>query len=881
MKRDLVLFAAIVVSALIIPAAARAATFTATLNQSALTSGTSNLLVNFTISNPSAGIGQVMITIPSQVTYSSPDGLTNNGNGTWSTSMLPTTAYWYNATASPTIASGASASFWFRLTTSTVSGSYNFNVSTNDSSGIYVSENVTVSISDLTPPGFIANTTSPSTPQYGPSKNYTFNATCPDNVAVAWVKFEWNGAINYTNYGGGALSNVSNQSLDGYGITLSDLLPGNYTWKWFAGDSFNESTGGLGVYNVTKAYNPMTMYFNGNAATGYTINWGNPINVTGVGQSVTLYTNVTGGGMQPGINPYTSSSLPIGSYSFTMNSTGNANYSANVTCCTYILRVRAPPPSYSVSTTIPTTWYLNAFALFNITWSDLNDATAFSVALLQHNATGTATNYTMTRITGTNKSTYALNATQPMVLSWRVFANNSAGSWNATTLTESTVAKITPGLALSVVPSWSVLRGVQTSVACTSDAGGATIYLYRNGVAMSNPDIQTLATSDYVYWCNTSTTANYSSSSVTNMLRVLSYAADISFTKADTLVAVTRESTNGTVVVVKNVGNASQPMNITVDNITSSWYTINATSATVASGYSAAFLVNFTPPASAAIADYAGTFRAMTTNRSITSGFVLRVMPAVGDVAAISTQLSDYRASVDSLLTDIREMKADAGLTNQTSSEQKAAEAGQKLDQAAQAIASGDYFGAQQLLDAAQALIAGAESDLAAEKQASASQIQQAQATEWTTWIVAAVVAIAVLVLAFLLWPGRGYSARTGSYTFKSPAEKGKQAVGDMKDRLDSLADKLPGMKKSFAPQKMQPQQQLQQPSFQPDVFAPKSVDYSFKPKHMIPVAGRFAAQPQPPQMVKQPFLESVARKLSQLKDMLKGRKEEVEIRER
>lgn len=872
-RRYVLLIAAAALSVMLAAGAVRAADFTATLEQSTLNAGTSNLLVNFTVSGPTADVGQVKVTPPAEITYYGGDYGTTSG-GTWSSTLLPTTAYWYNTTVTQTIASGASASFWFRVTTAstgTLPASYNFNISAVDAVGAYASKNVAVAVQDMSAPVFSANTTTPSAPvKYGPAKNYTFNATCTDNVAVAWVKFEWNGATNYTNYGGGA---VSNQSSGGYGITLSDTLPGNYTWKWFAADtSANESTGGLGVYNITKSDNPMVMYFNGNAATEYTANHGSTINVTGGGQAVTLFRNGT-----PVSNPYVDI-LPIQDYAFKANSSGNANYSANATGVTYVLRVITPPPSYAVSTTIPTTWKLNVYAFFNITWSDLNDANAFSVALLQHNATGTYTNYTMTRITGTNISTYGLNVTEPMVLSWRAYANNSYDSWNATALTNVTVGKITPTLALSAMPSWSVLRGVQTAIACTSDAGGATIYLYRDGVSVSNPDIQTLATSDYVYWCNTSATANYSSSSVTSLLRVLSYAADISFTKADALVSVTKGSTNGTTVVVKNVGNASQPMNVTIDNITSSWYSINATSATVSPGYSAAFLVNFTPPASAAITDYAGTFRAMTTNRSITSGFVLRVMPASSDLASISAQLSDYRISIESLLEDIREMKEDAGLTNQTSSEQKAADAGQKLDQASQAIASGDYFGAQQLIDAAQALIAGAESDLAAEKQASASQIQQTQASKWTTWIVAAVVAIAVLALAFLLWPGKGYSARTGNYTFKSPAEKGKQAVGDVRDRIDSLADKLPGMKRSFAPQKLQPQQPGQQPSFQPDVFAPKSVDYSFKPKQMISVAGRFAAQPQPPQVVKRPFLESVAQKLSQLKDMLKGKKEEVEL---
>jgi hypothetical protein len=861
----------------LLAAPAYAATFTAALGQSTINAGTSNVLVNFTISNPSVDIAQVNFTLPSGFTYYGGGSDTNVSNTVASFSPTPMPS-WYNTTTTALVAASGTGYFWFHVTTpsvGTLPGSYPFNVSTYDSAGAFALNNVSVTVQDISAPGFSANTTSPSTPvKYGPAKNYTFNATCTDNVAMAWVKFEWNGLTNYTNYGGGA---VSNQSSGGYGIVLSDLLPGNYTWKWFASDtSANESTGGLGVYNVTKGDNPIVVYFNGNAATSYTISQGSTINITATGSDISLFKNGTGV-----VNPYIDL-LPIGDYAFKANSSGNANYSANATGVTYTLRVITPPPSYSVSTTIPTTWYLNAFALFNIAWSDLNDANAFSVALIQLNYTGTATNYTMTRITSTNTSTYALNITQPMVLSWRVFANNSAGSWNATTLTESTIAKITPNLTLSVVPNWDVLRGVQTSVACASDSGGVTLAFYRNGVSVSNPDIQTLATGYYVYVCNNTATTNYSTYSVTKMLRVLSYAADISFVRADAMVTVPKNSSNTTVVVVKNVGNATQPVNITIDNITSSWYKLNATTVNVASGYTTAFLVNFTPPATADIKDYAGVFIVMTTNRTITSGFVLRILPKADDKTAISSQLSEYRANVTLLLEDISRMKTDAGLTNQTSSEQKALEAKQKIEQAEGYVAAGDYFNAQQLFSSIETLIAGAVSDLAAEKQATETQEQQVQKTEWTTWIIVAVVAIAVLVLAYLLWPGRGYSPRTSSYTFKSPAERSKEAVSELKDRIESLGSKIPGVpKKSFAPQKLQPQvPPLRYPSYEPQLYRPKPVGYSFRPKPMVPVAGRFAAQQQPLKLVKPSFLEAVTQKLSSIKDMFKPKKEEVELGE-
>jgi hypothetical protein len=192
-------------------------------------------------------------------------------------------------------------------------------------------------------------------------------------------------------------------------------------------------------------------------------------------------------------------------------------------------------------------------------------------------------------------------------------------------------------------------------------------------------------------------------------------------------------------------------------------------------------------------------------------------------------------------------------------------------------MAAGDYFSAHQLLESIKTLIAGAESDLAAERVVQQSEQQQVHNIEWTRWLTIAAVAVIVLVLAYLLLPLRGYSPRTGSYSFKSPTERGKETVSDLKDKIETFGNKLPGMpKRSFAPAKLQPQpQQMQQQSYQPDVFQPKSVGYSFKPKPRIPVTGRFVAQPQTLNAVKAGFVEGITQKLSAVKDAFKPKKKE------
>ncbi len=778
-----------VICFLAIATSARAASFDSSVEPSTIDVG--NVLVNFTVNNTDVAIVQVNFTLPSGFSYYGVvRGTTSNG------SFLPTPPRWYNETTSDIIANGGDGKFWFKVTTPSTGAfprSFEFNVTTTDADGGFNSTNVSVTVDDQSAPIWSENSTSPSSPTaYVLNRSYIFNVTWIDNVALNHVDFEWDGTTNYTNTSSPAVESLGSGK---YSITLLDLPQDNYTYKWYANDSLNgaENSTGTLVFNVTKADNPIIIYLNGNATHSLTINDGETINVTAIGGNVALYRNETAVS-----NPFIDV-LPRGYYVFKANSSGNRNYTANAVGTTRYLTVALPPPKYSISTSIPSTWAHNAFALFNITWTDDNDANGFSKAFIQLNHTGTATNYTMSRITGTNRSTYELNLTQPMALSWRAYANNSYNLWNATNLTTVTISKITPTISLTVDPAWNVLRGSRTSVHCTSNQ--VSVDIYRDDVLVSNPDIQTLGTGAYVYVCNNTASTNYSSARAAKILNVLRYAADISFVQAESLIFVTQNSSNSTTVIVENVGNASQPVNFTIENITSSWYSLNATDVTINLGEKAAFLVNFSVPASAEIKDYAGVYESATVNRSISSDFILRVLPSEDFYPNISNELALHRANMTTIWATINRTKAERPSANVTVAEQKILEAKEKIELAENYISNNDYFSAYQLFGSIKSLISTAETELNAALEATGGIYRIVHLPDWAIWaVIGTGIGVGGLLL-YLLWPQPGYNPKTGRYTYKTPKERGARVISEAKEKIVNKISKAkpkPAYKSSF-----------------------------------------------------------------------------------
>ncbi len=771
MNRKLLLLTIVVFSLFTINSVG-AASFDSSIDNSTLNAG-SNILVNFTVNNTDANIVQINITLPSNFSYYGSVGTTSDG------SFLPTpTPRWYNDTTSYIIASGGDEKFWFKVTTPSSDdfpSDYDFQISTKDVNNVYNSNNVTVTVSDQTAPTWSGNTTTPSSPtQYVFNKSYTFNITWNDNIDIDRPIFEWNGATNYTN---STTPEVNDLGSGSYGIVITDLQQDNYTYRWFANDtSGQENVTDSFEFNVTKADNPMNIYINGNLNQNVNVNDGQIVNVTADGGNPQLFKDGSA------VSEQYIDILPIGSYDFKVNSSGNRNYSINSTGITKTLNVIYPPPRYSLSTDIPSTWSNNTYAIFNATWSDDYDSNGYDTAFIELNHTGTLMNYTMSRISGTNTSTYQLNITQPMTLRWKIYANNSQNTWNSTSRTNSTINKITPTITLTVSPGSNINKGTKTTVLCSSDQVSVT--LYRAGSSVSNPEITTLSAGSHIYKCNNSITSYYSSVSATELVTVYRYSGNISFYDVEEKIDIIRNSTNQTTVIIENTGNTSQNVNFTIENLKSIWYSINSTNDTIAAGGKSAFLVNFTSNITNAIKEYPGTYKVSIPNNTLENNFTIRILPDEDLQTPIQNNITLYRLNLTEIWTEINKTKKSGG--DVTEAEQFIIEANEKIETAQSHIDDGDYFSAYQLLNDIDSLLKSSKekfSDGGTHINVTENITNMSPVLKWTIIGVSVTV---LIILGYLLWPQPGYDPKKGEYRHRTPKEKGIEKISDAKKTIKS-----------------------------------------------------------------------------------------------
>lgn len=161
----------------------------------------------------------------------------------------------------------------------------------------------------------------------------------------------------------------------------------------------------------------------------------------------------------------------------------------------------------------------SALSYFNISW-DGNPQTV----LFESNFSGTSQNYSTYLISG---SVYGFNATLSAgTFYWKSIANDSVGNTNSSEIQMFTIARATPSLSLlldSAAADKSVTYGAQTNATASegNNGDGDLIYnLYRNEVAIINPDIAVLGANTYIYVYNTTGGGNYTAGSVSRTLTV-------------------------------------------------------------------------------------------------------------------------------------------------------------------------------------------------------------------------------------------------------------------------------------------------------------------------------------------------------------------------
>jgi hypothetical protein len=251
------------------------------------------------------------------------------------------------------------------------------------------------------------------------------------------------------------------------------------------------------------------------------------------------------------------------------------------------------------------------------------------------------------------------------------------------------------------------------------------------------------------------------------------YFYNLTFIKAESLIVLKQNSTNSTIVIIKNTGNASQEITFGILNINSSWYKINSTGATLLPNQQVAFLVNFSVGMEEP-KDYAGKFRAYSPNKTIISDFTLRILPLLtineSQIREINDTLLIYKVKMLNYSIQINESKQKG--YNVSSAEQILLQIEKKIEEAESFVAQGNYTAAQELLPTIQTLLNQLEEELGKITK------PEGKGLDWTLIVIVIVAIAGAIILIYLFWPTKtGYIVEKKKYVYKPKREEIKKKL--------------------------------------------------------------------------------------------------------
>jgi len=359
-------------------------------------------------------------------------------------------------------------------------GSHNWAINCTDGSLSNVFSTRYFSINDTQVPQYSGLNFNPANSSaYSPGQNYMFNATWTDNIALSKVILEFNGQ-NYTD-----ASNYSNE----YYKTFSSLPVGNFSYRWYANDTSNNWNATISQsYSITKTPTYVNLSLNG-AENNITLTYPQTIKAifSTNALSATMYRN----GTSVSAENDTEVTLAAGYWNYTVINPGTANYTGSSK--TFFVTISKQATAVDL--------YLNENLNQNVTI-----------------AYGTQSNVTAV---GTNGSV-ALYRNETTVGTQEI-TTLAAGYWNYTAIIPDdenktgssktyflTIEKASDVVTLYINEAQSnasIIYGTQSNATAVSLSG--TEQLFRNNIAVGNPEITTLAADTYQYIANSTGNENY------------------------------------------------------------------------------------------------------------------------------------------------------------------------------------------------------------------------------------------------------------------------------------------------------------------------------------------------------------------------------------
>lgn len=247
------------------------------------------------------------------------------------------------------------------------------------------------------------------------------------------------------------------------------------------------------------------------------------------------------------------------------------------------------------------------------------------------------------------------------------------------------------------------------------------------------------------------TTTTFTTETTTTTTQLL----DFEIVEAPTLVLLQQNSSNSTLVKVKNTGNVEQMINLSIEGINSTWFGISPTFYTIQPNETKAFNVTFSIEM-VEVKEYKGKFKVFTSNKSKTKDFTLRVLPAQFNETYIENMIywiQNETLKLKQNLTQLEKQGINVSIVKQMLEILE-----QNLNMTLDYLKQGDYYSAYLMID-----------DLL--NMLNKTQLQLFSLTpkkDYTNYILAAVIIAIILILVYLFWPVKEESTfqTSGKKTF-------------------------------------------------------------------------------------------------------------------
>jgi len=504
--------------------------------------------------------------------------------------------------------------------------------------------------------------------------------------------------------------------------------------------------------NVTNIFGNLTnlLVSNGknplNSSNLYVVNFSVPANALGGLYTVNPAVNyVRGDGTVfygvSGIGPLQINNLGM---FMSTNVTGTPNCQFGISPCSSAVSVAA-------GGTLPV--YVNVTNYGGLSNSSLSEVVNFSYT--------TCTAYSVAATSSGSScsggSTITVGTTQ-----WTIGTMNSMSScllvWTITAVTNASSA--CPGLLTVKRPSiWFDPSGVNLSISVTGSVA-----------TPSSPASSSNAPANLPPPGGTTPAAQY-----------------LQFTSYPSIFPVEQGQSNTTTVTVKNInGTKTQNISLSIATTNNSWATVSPSIQTLILPLtSASFTATFNVPSNAEVKDHDSQFIASSDLANVSQSFKLRVLPSAATKVVINDTLQLLVLNFTKLSQEINQSKG-VGL-NTTDAEATFALLTLKINDAKNAIASGDYFTAAVAETQIKSLMNQAYAALSAAKVTNPfAFLSSLNIRGYVTYIIIAAGVAGGLILAYLFWPTKIKPAlqdRFGSQASTS-VKKEKETYEDIEKKM-------------------------------------------------------------------------------------------------